>query len=159
MMGGIFIHKLKRKYIYLILTFLWISFILYMSSKPAVESAAASSQIVDLILKWFNISSEYGENISFIVRKTAHFTEYFILSGLLTATHGAFTNKKYNYSFILLMGVMTALSDEFLQGFIQGRSSEVRDVLIDFSGVATFLLVFKVFVYNKVTPSQIHWKE
>lgn len=96
-----------------------------MSSKPAVESAAASSQIVDLIL----------------------------LSGLLTATYGAFTNKKYNYSFILLMGVMTALSDEFLQGFIEGRSSEVRDVLIDFSGVAAFIVVFRVFIYNKIFSS------
>lgn len=124
-----------------------------MSSKPAVESAAASSQIVDLILKWFGISNEYGESISFLVRKTAHFTEYFILSGLLTATHGAFTNKEYNYSFILLMGVMTALSDEFLQGFIEGRSSEVRDVLIDFSGVIAFLIVFKLFIYNKIVSS------
>ncbi|WP_052406570.1 VanZ family protein [Clostridium culturomicium] len=144
---------MKRKYIYLILTLLWISFILYMSSKPAVESAAASSQIVDFILKWFGISSEYSESISFVVRKTAHFTEYFILSGLLTATYGAFTNKKYNYSFILLMGVMTALSDEFLQGFIEGRSSEVRDVLIDFSGVAAFIVVFRVFIYNKIFSS------
>lgn len=124
-----------------------------MSSKPAVESAEASSQIVDLILKWFGISSEYSESISFVVRKTAHFTEYFILSGLLTATYGAFTNKKYNYSFILLMGVMTALSDEFLQGFIEGRSSEVRDVLIDFSGVAAFIVVFRVFIYNKIFSS------
>lgn len=124
-----------------------------MSSKPAVESAAASSQIVDLILKWFGISSEYSESISFVVRKTAHFTEYFILSGLLTVTYSAFTNKKYNYSFILLMGVMTALSDEFLQGFIEGRSSEVRDVLIDFSGVAAFIVVFRVFIYNKIFSS------
>ncbi|MEG2017633.1 MAG: VanZ family protein [Clostridium sp.] len=153
-MGGITILKLKRKYIYLILTLLWISFILYMSSKPAVESAAASSQIVDLILKWFGIINEYGESISFVVRKTAHFTEYFILSGLLTATYGAFTNKKYNYSFILLMGVMTALGDEFLQGFIEGRSSEVRDVLIDFSGVVAFIVVFRLFIYNKIFSSR-----
>lgn len=154
-----FIHKSKKKYIYLTLTLVWVGFIFYMSSKPSVESAAASSQIVDYILKLFGIGQEYAEGLSFVVRKGAHFTEYFILSALLTATHGAFTNRKYNYSFILLLGVVTALSDEFLQGFIEGRSSEVRDVIIDFSGVASFLVVFKLFIYNKVTPSHNHWKE
>lgn len=153
-----FIKGSKRKYIYLILTILWIGFIFYMSSKPAVESAAASSQIVDLILKWFGISSEFAEGISFVVRKAAHFTEYFILAGLITSTHGAFTNKNYNFSFILLMSVIIALSDEFLQGFVQGRSSEVRDVLIDFSGATLFLVIFKIYLY-KITTYKKHWKK
>ncbi len=127
------------------MTILWISFIFYMSSKPAVESSAASSQIVDAILNWLNLSGTFEETLTFIVRKGAHFTEYFILSTLITATHGSFKNKKYNYSFILLVGVLVALGDEFLQGFILGRSSEVRDVLIDLSGVATFLCGFYIF--------------
>ena len=150
MKEGDIIHRVKRKYIYLTLTLLWIGFILYMSSKPAVESSQASSQIVDLILNWFGVGESYEDGLTFIVRKGAHFTEYFILSALITTTYGAFNNKKFNYSFILLCGVITALGDEFLQGFVQGRSSEVRDVLIDFSGVSAFLVVFKIFIYSKL---------
>lgn len=147
MLRGDFI---KKKYVLLSITLLWICFILYMSSKPAVESSAASSQIVDLILKWLKLSESLEKSLTFVVRKGAHFTEYFILSALVTTTHGAFIERNYNYSFILLMGVLVALGDEFLQGFILGRSSEVRDVLIDFSGVSTFLCGFYIFNwYNK----------
>lgn len=141
------------------MTILWMVFILYMSSKPAAESAADSSQIVDLLLKWLGISGDFSEEMSFIVRKTAHFTEYFILSALITTTNIAFNNEKLNFSFILLMVVLTALSDEFLQGFIDGRSSEVRDVLIDFSGGVAFLVIFKAFVYRKVRSSYIYQKK
>jgi len=43
-----------------------------------------------------------------------------------------------------------ALSDEFLQSFIIGRSSEVRDVLIDFSGVVTFFIVNYMATHIKI---------
>lgn len=138
-MGGIFI---KKKYILLSMTILWVVFIFYMSSKPAVQSSAASSKVVDAILSWLNLNISFENTLTILVRKGAHFTEYFILSLLITTTYGLFNNKTYNYSFILLIGVLIALGDEFLQGFILGRSSEVRDVLIDLSGVATFLLGF-----------------
>lgn len=153
------IKRLKRKYILLIITILWMGFIFYMSSKPAVESAADSSQIVDLLSRWLGISSEFSEGMSFIVRKTAHFTEYFILAALITTTNRTFNNGKLNFSFILLMVVLTALGDEFLQGFIDGRSSEVRDVLIDFSGGVAFLIIFKTFMYIKVKSSCIYQKK
>jgi len=111
-----------------------------MSSQPAVESSSSSSKIVNVILSTLKLDESKEEVLTMIVRKGAHFTEYFILGGLVTITYGAFNNKKNN-SFILLSCVLVALSDEFLQSFIVGRSSEVRDVLIDFSGVVTFFIV------------------
>ena len=92
-----------------------------------------------MVLNTLDLDESKEEVLTVIVRKGAHFTEYLILSGLVTATYGAFTDKR-NYSFILLMCILVALSDEFLQSFIMGRSSEVRDVLIDFSGALTFFL-------------------
>jgi len=130
---------IKKKNILLLITILWISFIFYMSSQPAVESSSSSSRIVNVLLNTLNLDESKKEVLTVIVRKGAHFTEYLILSGLVTVTYGAFNNKK-NYSFILLSCVLVALSDEFLQGFIAGRSSEVRDVLIDFSGALTFYI-------------------
>lgn len=131
---------MKKKYVLLLITILWISFIFYMSSQPAEESSNSSSGIVNIVLNTLNLDKSNEDVLTVIVRKGAHFTEYLILSGLVTVTYGAFNNKK-NYSFILLVCILVALSDEFLQSFIIGRSSEVRDVLIDFSGALIFFLV------------------
>ncbi|MFR1708591.1 MAG: VanZ family protein [Clostridium sp.] len=131
---------MKKKYVLLLITILWIGFIFYMSSQPAEESSNSSSRIVNIVLHTLNLDKSNEDVLTVIVRKGAHFTEYLILSGLVTVTYGAFNNKK-NYSFILLVCILVALSDEFLQSFIIGRSSEVRDVLIDFSGALIFFLV------------------
>lgn len=131
---------MKKKYVLLLITILWIGFIFYMSSQPAEESSNSSSRIVNIVLNTLNLDKSNEDVLTVIVRKGAHFTEYLILSGLVTVAYGAFNNKK-NYSFILLVCILVALSDEFLQSFIIGRSSEVRDVLIDFSGALIFFLV------------------
>ena len=128
---------------------LWISFIFYMSSQPSEESSKSSSRIVDMVLNTLNLDKSKEEVLTVIVRKGAHFTEYLILSGLVTATYGAFTDKR-NYSFILLMCILVALSDEFLQSFIRGRSSEVKDVLVDFSGALTFFLANYITAHIKI---------
>ncbi len=120
-----------------------------MSSQPAVESSSSSSKIVNVILSTLKLDESKGEVLTVIVRKGAHFTEYFILGGLVTITCGVF-NKKKNNSFILLSCILVALSDEFLQSFIIGRSSEVRDVLIDFSGVVTFFIVNYMATHIKI---------
>ena len=41
----------------------------------------------------------------------------------------------------ILGGLLTALTDETIQLFVPGRSSQVTDVWIDFSGVMTGLIV------------------
>lgn len=120
-----------------------------MSSKPAVESSRSSSIIVNIILDTLKLDESSEEVLTVIVRKGAHFTEYLVLSGLVTITCGAFSKKKNN-SFILLSCVLVALSDEFLQSFIVGRSSEVRDVLIDFSGALTFFIVNYMAIHIKI---------
>lgn len=120
-----------------------------MSSQPSEESSKSSSRIVDMVLNTLNLDKSKDEVLTVIVRKGAHFTEYLILSGLITATYGAFIDKR-NYSFILLMCILVALSDEFLQSFIMGRSSEVKDVLIDFSGALTFFLANYITTHIKI---------
>ena len=41
----------------------------------------------------------------------------------------------------MLGGLLTALTDETIQLFVPGRSGQVTDIWIDFSGVMTGLLV------------------
>jgi len=127
-----------------------------MSSKPADESSESSSKIVNIVSACLNLDSSQQETATFIVRKSAHYTEYFILSGLVTITYGAYFRKSKNSAAILLTCVLVALCDEFLQGFIPGRSSEVRDVLVDFSGALTFFVVNYVFNTLKVNKVKVN---
>ncbi|EQB88421.1 hypothetical protein M918_04565 [Clostridium sp. BL8] len=45
-----------KKYILLLITVVWISFIFYMSTKPGDESAKTSLKIVDVIVKELRLS-------------------------------------------------------------------------------------------------------
>lgn len=142
-----------KKFLLLTITVVWISFIFYMSTKPGDESAKTSLKIVDVIVKELRLSETQAHTTHFMVRKAAHFTEYFILSLLVTFTYSEFYNKKLNLSFILLVCILVATCDEYLQSFIDGRGSQVRDVLIDFSGGLTQLLIF---VFIKARSTKIH---
>lgn len=136
--------KENKKYLILLSTVLWVGFIFYMSSRNAVQSMGDSSMIVDFIINTFKLRVETVGIITTLVRKGAHFSEYFILSTLCFFTYRSFNKDKINFSFILLVCNLVAISDELLQGFIPGRSCQVKDVLIDFTGALTFLIIYSV---------------
>lgn len=72
----------------------------------------------------------------FILRKTAHFTEYAILNVLFFRTFRNTTKldltKRLLWSFILTF--LYALSDEFHQTFVSGRTGRPFDIGIDSLG-------------------------
>ncbi len=72
----------------------------------------------------------------FIVRKMAHFSVYAML-GVLSLI--ACRNSKFKLYGIISAAIclMYAISDEIHQYFVEGRSCELRDVMIDFSGALT----------------------
>jgi VanZ family protein len=86
----------------------------------------------------------------FIVRKAAHFTEYLILGTLLCMY---FTMDLYGimsrFSIPVLTGLLVAFIDETIQLFVVGRSGEIRDMWIDFAGVALGTLIVLAIVNNK----------
>jgi len=125
-----------------------------MSSKPGDESSKTSLKVVDVIIHKLNLNEAQIDKVHFAVRKTAHFSEYFILSFFITLTYSEFFNKKLNISFILLMCLLVALSDEYLQSFIPGRGSMVRDVFIDFSGSLTQIIIFLFIKKLKISKSK-----
>ena len=113
---------------YTLLT-LWMLVIFLFSAQVADTSSAQSGAIVDIV-KQLNLSAS-DELLTFLTRKSAHIIAYFILGFLtfnLIRYYGV--SKKW-----LLLGVVIAgsyaISDEIHQTFIEGRSGEVRDVLID----------------------------
>lgn len=78
---------------------------------------------------------KYIEKYVFPVRKCAHFTIYLILGILVISLLSEYRILNFKtVLYTLLIVFLYACSDEFHQLFVSGRSSEIRDVLIDSSG-------------------------
>ncbi|MBQ1372321.1 MAG: VanZ family protein [Oscillospiraceae bacterium] len=126
----------RKKPVFLTLSLLataaWIFFILERSAQVAEQSSQESGQI------WNLLNSIIPGITVHQVRKLAHFTEYFVLGGLLW-TDFHLLNKDY-LTLSLCSGLFVGGSDEYFQTFIPGRSGQLKDVLIDFSGVAIAVL-------------------
>lgn len=72
----------------------------------------------------------------FLLLKSFHVIEYAFLAVLLF-----FGFKKYKPAIII--GYLYALSDEFHQSFVAGRTSRFRDTLIDLLGILIGLFVLR----------------
>ena len=76
-----------------------------------------------------------------IVRKMAHFCEYTLEGFLLMLCMRVYTRRYVRHiSVPMLGGVLTALTDETIQIFSPGRSSQVTDVWLDSAGVLAGIL-------------------
>lgn len=64
----------------------------------------------------------------FLLKKTAHVTEYAIFYALILKA----TGRKFALSYIILL--LNAISDEIHQKFVPGRSPSLIDIEIDLSG-------------------------
>ncbi len=141
---------MKRKKIILgILIVLWLCLIWGHSLQPAYVSENESGFFLAFIAKVlpFINNDEFG---MFIIRKTAHFTEYAILGVLLCMEFSTFLWGFINrFSVPALVGLLVAFIDETIQLFVVGRSGEIRDMWIDFAGVALGALITLAITNNK----------
>lgn len=77
-----------------------------------------------------------------IVRKLAHFCEYTLEGFLLMLCMRVYSRHPLRHITVpMLGGVLTALTDETIQLFSEGRSSQVTDVWLDSVGVLAGILV------------------
>jgi VanZ family protein len=99
-------------------TILWMAFIFGFSAQPSLHASSVSWQ-------------------DFLIKKSAHVTEYFILGLFLNFSLKNSTKLSLRQRLLLLIiiGLVYAVSDEFHQTFIAGREGRIRDVLIDSLGV------------------------
>lgn len=158
--------------ILVVLLVLWLVLIFVMSSEPAVQSTQTSSKFVlkfiDIFYRNFNKYSTQQQNeiintITFIVRKAAHFLEYFIL-GLLSAGIAATYNSRkryFKYTLSTIFSVIYAAGDEIHQYFVPGRACKITDVFIDAAGsiCAIVLIVVLLNVIKKRKTGEIDAKK
>ena len=106
---------------------IWASLIFYLSSIPNLKT---------------------GLEYDFILRKIAHVTEFFILTFFLyRAFKGSFDIGVFQlFIYPAALSFLYAVSDEFHQSLVPGRSPAVRDVFIDTIGILGFYIVVQFFM-------------
>lgn len=134
----------KSKLIFWLLFIAVTIFIFANSAKPAIESSEQSGFYSEILLKYFGAFFENESTAVVLVRKAAHFTEFFAQSFFLSA---ALFSPEYRKRiiYVLFTGLLTACTDEFIQLFFDGRGSQVSDVFIDFSGACFAVWCFVFF--------------
>ena len=130
-----------------------VCFIFSNSMQTAAVSSGASGRVLALLqdlLRRLGHPGLAARLTDHIVRKLAHFCEY-MLEGffLVLVTRVAAGRHRHLLPYLswpALAGVLTALTDETIQLFFQGRGSRVTDVWIDFGGVVAGMLAGLVFL-------------
>ena len=142
--------KLKRV-IYTILLIIWMLVIFLFSNQTASKSQSASDKVASDIVDVVEVVTKNDikeskkesiiENTRFIVRKTAHFTLYFIL-GIIVYLLLTSYNVKRPIFYSILFCFLYACSDEIHQLFSSGRTAKVMDVCIDTFGSSVAIIIF-----------------
>ena len=119
------------------------AFIFMQSALPVDISSKESDIFAVFLARYLNADPEL---MSRIIRKTAHFLEYLILGFSLYLTVDGYrqtgrevTGRDTWAKQMILpwtIGTFYAMTDEFHQRFVPGRSCQATDVLIDACGVA-----------------------
>ena len=144
------------KFIYPILTLLWIMLIFSFS----LQSGDTSSQISSGFGQWLiqtimpfakDFLEENWGMVHLIIRKGAHFTEFLVLGVLMR-----FTLHQYAYRIraslggtAWLMSTLIASSDETIQLFVGGRAGCVQDVLLDASGALVGVMIIGLWINRR----------
>lgn len=87
---------MKKRIIFLSLTIIWMALIFWFSSKTATDSSMQSVSVTEWFFSLFisNPSPKLIDIAENVIRKLAHFTEYFILGGLVFGTVQSFVKKE-----------------------------------------------------------------
>lgn len=143
--------KNRKRIIFGILIILNCMAIFYFSNQVADNSSRQSSRVVETISNIIPTIKTMQEPdktllqeqvLTPIVRKGAHFSIYALLGFWTMNFMMTIENRKLHQLAIyaLIFCFLYAGTDEFHQFFIQGRSAELRDVLIDSSGALIGIL-------------------
>lgn len=124
------------------------------SSQDGEESTRVSNTVTTKVIDTYasikkeNISAskknEMIKNMSFYIRKLAHFVMYFLL-GLLVYLFVSTYDFKYPFVFSLFCVFLFASSDEVHQLFSFGRSAQIKDVLLDSLGAFCGMAIINIF--------------
>ncbi len=115
----------------------YIGFIFHNSMMVAEVSEGMSLEVTNRLLRFISRYGIYASDFRLVhhhVRKLAHFTEFAGLGFLVSlAMHicPLFPSRFLNFTLFL---IAVPAADELLQHFYEGRSTEIKDMIIDGGG-------------------------
>ena len=119
-------------------------FIFSNSMAVAQVSSASSGRVLTLLqgaLRRLGHPALAQRLTQYVVRKMAHFCEYLLEGFLLMLCMRVYSRHPLGHiTMPMLGGVLTALTDETIQLYSPGRSSQVTDVWLDSVGVLAGIL-------------------
>ena len=127
---------------------LWMAVIFAFSANPKPYSALPQS--------WSEPSSSnpVGPSSDEILGRFLHVGEYIVLAILVSRM--SLLGKRNNAGLIMVvigLSGLYALSDEFHQSFVPGRSAQWSDLLLDLIGILIGVLVFKIWQRTRANKS------
>lgn len=138
---------MKRWILYIVLCL-----IVFFIWDNSLQNGGTSDGFSLIFAKWIapiaNKLGFYGNiwALNRIIRKLAHLTEFTILGGVLYVV----LRRYIEYGTVvktIVVGIVIASLDEFIQLFSLGRSSQLSDVLIDTVGIIIGISVVKLAYY------------
>ena len=149
--------------------FLWVMVVItmatifYFSHQPAKKSSKTSHTIAKKIVNTVSKNKTQKEKkkiekkVNDTLRTLAHFSLYLLLGGfLMGAMIMSFSHKKslvYLFILTLILVLIYALSDEYHQTFIAGRTAQFVDIAVDFAGC--LLSSGIIFMFNKFRKQSV----
>ena len=118
--------------------------------EPIFENVIEKSEATSSSQLPIHSKVQLQKNLSYFVRKAAHFIEYLILGVLLFLMFRIFNVSLWNQGiYSLFLVLLCAVLDEYFQSFVF-RTSSVSDVMLDFcSGLIGVSVLLGVTRYNQ----------
>ena len=124
---------------------------IFSNSMAVADVSSVSSgrvlQLLQAVLRRLGMPGLAQRLTMHLVRKLAHFCEYLLEGFLLMLCMRVYSRHPLRHITVpMLAGVLTALTDETIQLFSEGRSGQVTDVWLDSAGVLAGILIALVFM-------------
>ena len=143
--------KKKSKKTYIIIMLLAIGFVLTQSMLNAEISSVGSKNLAKRIYEYIVEISGHEERsidqIELILRKLAHFVEYFFMSTIVLIGVQHLVKKKWAFIIIVLLVTIPIpfLDELFIQASTDGRSPHYLDIGIDMAGIFMSYIVYVLY--------------
>ena len=155
-----------KKIFFIIIAICYVFIIFLFSAQPASQSSSESKGIAAKIYETAVVKIDKAHVISKeafinraepIIRKTAHFANFFILAFLICLSVDCFNKpNRYSAALVFCICVIIAILDELHQLFVDGRACRFTDVIIDSGGAAFGMTIFNL--YKKIIGRISLWK-
>lgn len=146
----------NKKLFHSILVIIWMLVIFNFSSQNGTKSTKTSGVVTSMVV---NVTTSVTnkdipreevkkkvEDSTFLVRKTAHFTEYLILGILVLQLLSDYTKINKRMLIVsLIICYLYAVSDEVHQIFIPDRTAKVLDTFIDGAGSLVGITIYSIY--------------